>query len=204
MPAATLINAAPTVPAEPHDVPVLTDNTVVTRNDVIMIYFGLMICRPMYTRNGIVPLTIHAPIISPTQIRIRIAGNAAASFSTISFSISFQVYPRYIHRQIVKAAQISSRILISTLKTSSPTINTANIKISGSTARKNPGFFISLSLLFSICTPHTILRIRFCQAPVSSHRSDFPHPLSRSEVLRYFLSDHGMQVLHHSNYMYRQ
>ena len=156
IPAATLISAAPTVPADPHEVPVLTDSTVVTRNDVMMIYFGLMICRPIYTRNGIVPLTIHAPIMSPTQIRIRIAGNAAASFSTISFSISFHVYPRYIHRQIVNAAQISSRILISTLKISSPTINTTNIKISGSTARKNPGFFISLSLLSSICTPHAI------------------------------------------------
>ena len=43
MPAATLMRAAPTVPAAPQEVPVLTERITVTRKEVTMINFGLMI-----------------------------------------------------------------------------------------------------------------------------------------------------------------
>ena len=43
IPAATLIRAAPTVPAAPQEVPVLTERITVTRKEVMIIYFGLII-----------------------------------------------------------------------------------------------------------------------------------------------------------------
>ena len=91
--AAAPISATPSVPAEPHEVPVQIDITAVIRNAVTTKNCGLISSMPQPTRSGMVPASTQLPINMPMASRIRITGSTDASFSPVERWTSSQVAP---------------------------------------------------------------------------------------------------------------
>ncbi len=92
-PPATLTRATPTVPTEPHDVPVSVETTAVIRNDTGMIQCGSIARSPRSTIIGMVPLIIQVPVSIPMDIRISRAGIVESILRQMAASICSQLTP---------------------------------------------------------------------------------------------------------------